>query len=412
MPTKKKQSRVLIYLDHHATTPLDPAALQAMLPLLQSQFANAGSVTHEAGRQVAALVDDSRAHVAEMIGAADDEIVFTSGATESNNLALFGACLRPRQKRRKIVSVVSEHPALLDPLERLGKQGFEVQLAPVLGRDSICPGQVCLETLDQMIDDDTALVSVMLANNEIGVIQPIPAIAQLCRQRDAILHTDASQAVGRIPVNVDMLGVDLLSFSAHKFYGPKGVGGLFVRRRERRVRLQPQIVGGGQQQNLRSGTLNTAGIIGMRAALSACHNSMAEDTQRMFELRSRLFVRLRAETGCFLNGPLWAGSRTVESEDSTGGLPVRHAGNLNVCFYPIEGQSLMLEVPELAISSGSACTSADPRPSHVLTALGLSEDEARSSIRLGVGRFTTVDEIERAADLIQEATRRLLPGDR
>ena len=293
----------MIYLDHHATTPLEPAALQAMLPLLQGKFANAGSVTHEAGREVAALVDKARSHVAELIGASDDEIVFTSGATESNNLALFGACLRPRQKRRKVVSVVSEHPALLDPLERLGKQGFEVRLAPVLGRESSCPGRVCLDALSELIDDETALVSVMLANNEIGAIQPISGIAELCRERGALLHTDASQAVGRIPVDVDSLGVDLLSFSAHKFYGPKGVGGLFVRRRDRRVRIQPQIVGGGQQQNLRSGTLNTAGIIGLEAALSACHDSMIEDAARIGELRDRLYSRLKTDTGCFLNGP-------------------------------------------------------------------------------------------------------------
>jgi cysteine desulfurase len=383
----------MIYLDNHATTPLDPHALQAMLPFFQQQFANAGSITHQFGRDVAQRVDAAIASLAHLIGAADDELVITSGATESNNLALFGVMLHPRQKRRKIISVVTEHKAILDPLNRLKSMGFDVQLIPVLSQSSSQPGQVDLDQLRAAIDSETALVSVMWANNEIGVIQPIHAIAQMCREADCLLHTDATQAIGRIPCHVDELDVDLLSFSAHKFYGPKGIGGLFVRRRDRLVRLQPQIVGGGQQLNLRSGTLNTAGVIGMHAALENTLNFLASDSQNIAKMRDRLFELLQP-TGLSLNGP------ALESEWRLG-------GNLNCCFYPLEGQSLMMHAPELAISSGSACTSANPEPSHVLRSLGLSEDQARSSLRFGTGRFNTMEQIETAAKMVSEAVKQL-----
>lgn len=383
----------MIYLDNHATTPLDPAALQAMLPFFQQQFANAGSITHQFGRDVAQRVDAAIASLAHMIGASDDELVITSGATESNNLALFGVMLHPRQKRRKIISVVTEHKAILDPLNRLKSMGFDVQFIHVSDQSSSQPGQVDLDQLRAAIDGDTALVSVMWANNEIGVIQPIHAIAQMCREADCLLHTDATQAIGRIPCHVDELDVDLLSFSAHKFYGPKGIGGLFVRRRDRLVRLQPQIVGGGQQLNLRSGTLNTAGVIGMHAALENTLKFLANDSQSIAKMRDRLFELLQP-TGLSLNGP------ALESEWRLG-------GNLNCCFYPLEGQSLMMHAPELAISSGSACTSANPEPSHVLRSLGLSEDQARSSLRFGAGRFNTMEQIETAAEMVTEAVKQL-----
>ena len=383
----------MIYLDNHATTPLDPAALQAMLPFFQQQFANAGSITHQFGRDVAQRVDAAIASLAHMIGASDDELVITSGATESNNLALFGVMLHPRQKRRKIISVVTEHKAILDPLNRLKSMGFDVQFIHVLSQSSSQPGQVDLDQLRAAIDSDTALVSVMWANNEIGVIQPIHAIAQMCREADCLLHTDATQAIGRIPCHVDELDVDLLSFSAHKFYGPKGIGGLFVRRRDRLVRLQPQIVGGGQQLNLRSGTLNTAGVVGMHAALENTLKFLANDSQGIAKMRDRLFELLQP-TGLSLNGP------ALESEWRLG-------GNLNCCFYPLEGQSLMMHAPELAISSGSACTSANPEPSHVLRSLGLSEDQARSSLRFGAGRFNTMEQIETAAEMVTEAVKQL-----
>lgn len=383
----------MIYLDNHATTPLDPHALQAMLPFFQQQFANAGSITHQFGRDVAQRIDAAIASLAHMIGAAEDELVITSGATESNNLALFGVMLHPRQKRRKIVSVVTEHKAILDPLNRLKSFGFDVQLIQVLSQSSSNPGQVDLDHLRAAIDSETALVSVMWANNEIGVIQPIRAIAQMCREADCLLHTDATQAIGRIPCHVDELDVDLLSFSAHKFYGPKGVGGLFIRRRDRLVRLQPQIVGGGQQLNLRSGTINTAGVIGMHAALENTLKFLDDDSRVIAKMRDRLFELLQP-IGMSLNGP------ALESEWRLG-------GNLNCCFYPLEGQSLMMHAPELAISSGSACTSANPEPSHVLKSLGLSEDQARSSLRFGVGRFNTMEPIETAAVMVTEAVKQL-----
>lgn len=388
----------MIYLDNHATTPLEPRALAAMLPLLQEQFANAGSVTHAPGRAVAEQIEQAIASTASMIGAGSDELVITSGATESNNLALLGTCLHPRQTRRKVVSVVTEHKAVLDPLARLQQLGFQIQLVPVVARPAADAGLIDLPALAQAIDGDTAVVSVMLANNEIGVVQPLAEIAQLCRAAGCWLHTDATQAVGRFPVAVDELDVDLLSFSAHKFYGPKGVGGLFVRRRGRRVKLQAQIVGGGQQHNFRSGTLNSPGIVGMQSALETCLNSLSEDRQRIAELRQRLFELLgQAYPELQLNGPDF---RKCEPS-------LRLAGNLNCCFYPFEGQSLMLAMPELAVSSGSACTSANPSPSHVLGALGLSEEESRSSLRFGIGRFNTLAEIEQAAVMIRKALEQL-----
>ncbi len=422
----------MIYLDNQATTPLDPVALDAMLPFLREQFANAGSVTHQAGRQVAEYVKAALADIAERIGAEADELIITSGATESNNLALFGVLHHPRQKRRKIVSLVSEHKAILDPLKRLSQQGFEVQLVPVhlqsastrrtigsiaksddgfdvhssgneIVRTGPIPGVVDMDRLSVAIDDQTALVSIMLANNEIGVIQPLAEIAKLCREHGCYLHTDATQAVGRMAVNVDQLDVDLMSFSAHKFYGPKGVGGLLVRRRDRSVKLLGQIVGGGQQNNWRSGTLNTAGMIGMQAALQSCLLDLEGDQQRAHQLRTRLLERLQHLPQTTLNGP------PLINE-------YRLAGNLNCCFYPLEGQSLMLHAPELAISSGSACTSANPEPSHVLQAIGLSEDQARSSLRFGIGRFNTLHDMDQAADMLIAAAKELLhsihPHDR
>lgn len=398
----------LIYLDNHATTPLDPDVLKAMLPLLTEHFANPGSVTHEAGRMVNETVQHSFACIAQCLGAEVDEIVATSGATESNNLAIFGSCLHPRQKRRKVVSLVSEHKAVLDPLKRLEQHGFEVVYLPVARFDADVPGLVDFDALESAIDDSVALVTVMMANNEIGTIEPLRKIANKCHQFDCLLHTDATQAVGRLPVNVDELDVDLMSFSAHKFYGPKGVGGLFVRRRKRLVKLQSQIVGGGQQHNLRSGTLNSVGIVGMAVALEKSYreNGWLTDTltdppeyHRLASLRDRLFELLRNGVADFqLNGP------TLECKQ---GCYQRLPGNLNGSFYPIEGQSLMLELPDIAMSSGSACTSADPRPSHVLAAIGLTEEVSRSSLRFGIGRFNTEEQIDKAGEAIIQAAKKL-----
>ncbi len=385
-----------------------------MLPWFGENFANAGSVTHAAGRAVSEQVHAAIASTARLIGAAADELVITSGATESNNLALFGVCLHPRQTRRKVISVATEHKAVLDPLSRLKQHGFEVDLIPVNSRSMSTAGLVDLDVLASAIDDNTALVSVMLANNEIGAIQPLAQIAELCRTAGCLLHSDATQAVGRMVVDVDALDVDLLSFSAHKFYGPKGVGGLFVRRRGRRIKLQAQILGGGQQHNFRSGTLNTAGIIGMHAALDSCLTSLDEDQVRIAELRGHLLESLRRRCpGIQLNGPA---IKTSSENNPTGGQAnrktgcdqqLRLLGNLNCCFYPVEGQSLMLALPELAMSSGSACTSANPSASHVLQAIGLSDEEARSSLRFGIGRFNTQAEIDQAINWIAEANERL-----
>ncbi len=389
----------MIYLDNHATTAMDPEAVQAMLPLMTELYANPGSVSHAAGRQVAEVVEGSLASMAGMLRASADELIITSGATESNNLALLGACLHPRQKRRKVISCVTEHHAVLDPLKRLEGFGFEVVLIPVHPQTSLLAGQIDLQQLDEAIDDQTAVVSVMLANNEIGVVQPISEIAGMCRRHGCWLHVDAAQAIGRIEVDVDALDVDLLSFASHKFYGPKGVGGLFVRHRNRRVRLQSQIVGGGQQHNLRSGTLNSLGIVGMEAAMRSTLGTMQADQQKIAGLRDRLWDQLAGglSGGVQLNGPAIASH----------GAPPRLSGNLNCCFYPVEGQSLMLAVPEVAVSSGSACSSAQSGASHVLLALGLTEEQARSSLRFGIGKFNTERDIDWAAEQFVRAARDL-----
>lgn len=375
---------------------MDPRVIQAMLPMMTEHFANAGSVTHESGRHVADLVVDATHRMAMCLGCGAEEIVLTSGATESNNLALIGLTTHPKQTRRQIVSCMTEHRAILDPLKRLEQMGFEVVLLPVKAHGCSDAGCIDLDQLSQVVGPQTAMVSVMLANNEIGVIQPMREIAAICRRHDVWLHTDATQSVGRMVVDVQELDVDLLSFSAHKFYGPKGIGGLFVRSAPRRVRLQSQIVGGGQQDNRRSGTLNSAGIVAMASALGICLADAAEEWPRVAALRNRLFEKLSsAIDGLELNGPLLNDQQ------------LRLGGNLNCSFWPIEGQSLMLACSELAVSSGSACTSAQPKPSHVLSALGLSDDMARSSLRFGVGRFNTEAEIDQACDWLVEAAKRL-----
>ena len=385
----------MIYLDNHATTSVDPRVIEVMLPLMTEHFANAGSITHESGRYVAELVSDAMVSMAQQLNCRPEELVMTSGATESNNLALLGMALHPKQTRRRIVSCVSEHRAVLDPLQRLEQLGFEVILLPVKANGNADAGRIDLDRLAKVVGPETALVSIMLANNEIGVIQPFREIAALCRQHDVLLHTDATQAVGRMPVDVQELDVDLLSFSAHKFYGPKGVGGLYVRSAPRRVRLQSQIFGGGQQDNRRSGTLNSTGIVGMARALElSLMDGAAGEWSRIGALRNRLFEQLSSRIeGVCLNGP------------ELGQL--RMSDNLNCSFWPVEGQSLMLECPELAVSSGSACTSAEPRPSHVLRALGLADDMARSSLRFGVGRFNTETEIDQAAQWLIAASEKL-----
>ena len=401
-----------IYLDNHATTRVDPRVVEAMLPWFTDRFANPGSTTHEAGRLAKEAVEIALASIANYFEAEADELIVTSGATESNNLAIFGVANHPRQKRRKIISVATEHQATLGPLAKLKNQGFEIVLLPVQQHTATTSsdpsteqdqaGLIDLQQLEDSIDETTALVTVMLANNEIGVLQPMQRIAEMCRRFEVPLHTDATQAVGRVKTSLSELGVNLLSFSAHKFYGPKGIGGLIVRNTSTTTRVSSQIVGGGQQHNLRSGTLNSPGIIAMAAAIECLRSDAAKDHAHGLRLRQRLWDRLRAAIPDLeLNGPHWPS----DASDPANGI--RLANNLNVCFPKVDGQSLMLEIPCLAVSSGSACTSAHPEPSHVLRAIGRSEDQARSSIRFGIGRFNTEPEIDEAVNLLVETYTKL-----
>lgn len=388
----------MIYLDNHSTTRVDPRVVATMSSMMEVDYANAGSSTHLAGREVASKVAQSIRTIASCFNLdpdmASDELVMTSGATEANNLAIFGVCLHPRQKRRQVVSVVTEHRAVLDPLERLKQLGFEVVLLPVWPQGHELVGQIDLDRASQLITDKTALVSVMHSNNEIGCFQPIRELSAICHRVGAILHTDATQTIGHEAVDVSELGCDLMSFSAHKFYGPKGTGGLYVATRPSGIRLQSQILGGGQQANRRSGTIDSVSVVGMAEALRLAVKEIPDATDRDRHLRNRLWKNLQAIEGeCFrLNGPALNDQH-------------RLARNLNIEVEGIEGQTLMLLCEELCMSSGSACTSAEPHPSHVLQSIGLTADQARCSIRFGVGRFTTELEIDQATSIIAQSLR-------
>ena len=386
----------LVYMDNHATTRVDPRVVETMLPFFLQHYGNAGSTSHAFGWEAKTAVDEARREIATAIGANEREIVFTSGATESNNLALRGVAERARRKGNHFVSVTTEHKAILDPLERLARRDIEVTLVQPRPHGSADTGWLDPQTIADALRDDTLLVSVMLANNEIGIIQPLTEIAQICQQRGVLLHTDATQAVGKVSVDVRRLQVDMMSFSAHKIYGPKGVGALYVRRGNPHVRLTPQIDGGGQEGGLRSGTLNVAGIVGFAKALAICLDEMTNETKRLRELRERLYHGLTTNiTNVQLNGPV------LTKPD------LRLAGNLNMSFVGVDGEALMLSMGNLAVSSGSACTSANPEPSHVLRALGLSDDLTRSSLRFGLGRFSTADDIDFAIETVAEAVERL-----
>ncbi len=385
-----------VYMDNQATTKVDPRVVEAMLPHLATAYGNAGSTSHVFGWQAKEAVDEARAQIAAAIGANPREVVFTSGATESNNLAIRGMAERRRRRGNHIISVTTEHKAVLDPLSRLSRRGFDVTLLPVAQAGSDRAGRLDVQRLEETLREDTLLVSVMLANNEIGVVQPLQEIAEICRQRGIVLHSDATQAVGKLPVDVDELGVDLLSFSAHKFYGPKGVGCLYVRRRNPRVRLESQLDGGGQEAGLRSGTLNVPGIVGMATALSLCLAEQETETERLRQLRDRLFQGFQASIEHVqLNGP--------PLDQPT----LRLAGNLSCSFAFVDGEALMMSMGELAVSSGSACTSANPEPSHVLRALGVANDLTRASLRFGLGRFNTEEEVDFAVATVCEAVTRL-----
>ncbi len=385
-----------IYLDNHATTRVDPRVAEAMWPYFVERYGNAGSTSHAFGWEAREAVDAARSAIAESLGASPREILFTSGATESNNLALRGLADRPRRRGSHFVSVVTEHKAVLDPLARLGRRGFEVTLLPVSQQNEPSPGRVDVERLASVLRDDTLAVSIMLANNEIGVLQPIEEIGAVCRERGVPLHCDATQAMGKMPLDLSSLPVDLLSFSGHKLYGPKGVGVLYVRRTSPPLRLEPLCDGGGQEAGLRSGTLNVPGIVGLAAAVTLCVAEIERETPRLRALRDDLWRQLRdGLDGMELNGP------------SLADPSIRLVGNLNCAFECVEGQALMMRLKRLAVSSGSACTSTNPEPSHVLLALGLSADRARSSLRFGLGRFTSAEDIAQAAGLIREAVTEL-----
>lgn len=395
-----------IYLDNHATTAVDPRVVEAMLPAMLSEYANAGSITHQPGRRAAQRIQEHKEQMLYLLGAQHAELIFTSGATESINLALFGIALHPRQKRRTVLVGKIDHKAVLDCARKLSKQGLNVQTIDLVENQSAdllpCVGIFDLEALGKQLNDDVAIVSLILGNNEIGSLQDMRPIAELCHQHGAMLHLDATQAIGKIPFDAQAVGADLVSFSAHKFYGPKGVGGLLICNDT--LQLSPVIVGGGQQNNLRSGTLNTPGIVGMARALEISVAQLDTELPMIYSLRDRLWQKLKTRIeGLELNGPDW---KTLPPSDPT--VLRRLPGNLNVRFPNVDGQSLMLKVPSLAVSSGSACTSAEPAPSHVLIGIGLSQDQARSSLRFGIGRFNTESQIDQAADRIVAAYAELL----
>ncbi len=383
-----------IYLDYQATTPTDPRVVDAMLPYFTEKFGNSGSSTHAFGHEAEAAVEQARAQLAALIGADPREIIFTSGATEANNLAIKGAANFHREHGRDhIVTVATEHKCVLEAARGLGHRGFRVTFLGVDGDGMVDP-----DTVKRVVDERTAIVSVMAANNEIGVIQPLAIIAAACRAAGALFHTDAAQAVGKILFNVNELGIDLASISGHKMYGPKGVGALYVRRRPR-ARITPLFDGGGQERGMRSGTLPTPLCVGIGAAAAIAEAEMGEEAIRLVDLRQRFLTRIAALVpGILLNG------------DKERRLP----GNLNLSFPDVNATDLMLACPDVAVSSGSACSSAELEPSYVLRALGFSDQRAAASIRIGIGRTSYPVEIDRAAELLAAAWReaRLAPGEK
>jgi cysteine desulfurase len=376
-----------IYLDHHATTPVDPRVLEAMLPYFGERFGNAASRSHRFGWEAEKAVDLARRRIAELAGATTREIVFTSGATESVNLALKGAMEAYRRRGNHLIAMATEHKAVLDTARHLERSGFVLTVLPC-GPD----GLLDLDCLERAIRPETVLVSVMHANNEIGVIQPVAAVGALCRRHGVLFHCDAAQSLGKVPVNVAADKIDLLSVSAHKIYGPKGVGALYVRRQGGGVALEPQMDGGGHESGFRSGTLNVPAIVGFGEACSIAAGEMAGEAGRLGQLRRRLLERVQSG---------------IDRIGVNGSMEHRLAGNLNLRFGGIDAEALLMSLPEIALSTGSACSSASVEPSHVLRALGLSEAEARASVRFGLGRFNTEEEIEYAAGRIVEAVRML-----
>jgi cysteine desulfurase len=376
-----------IYMDNHATTPVDPRVLEAMLPYFTEKFGNAASRNHQFGWEAEAGVEKAREQVAKLIGANAKEIVFTSGATESDNLALKGVAEMYKEKGNHIITAVTEHKAILDTCKRLEKYGYRVTYLPVQQ-----DGLIDLDDLKRAMDDTSILVSVMYANNEIGVLQPVAEIGKLCRERGVLFHTDAVQAVGKVPVDVNKDNIDIASISGHKIYGPKGVGAIYVRRRNPRVQLSPIIDGGGHERGMRSGTLNVTGIVGLGAACELCMQDLTSEMARLKGLRDRLKDKMFSK---------------LDEVYVNGSLEHRLPGNINISFAYVEGESLLMGINDVAVSSGSACTSATLEPSYVLKALGAGDDLAHSSIRFGIGRFNTEAEVDYVADRVIETVNRL-----
>ncbi len=376
-----------IYMDNHATTPMDPRVLEAMLPYFGKVFGNAASRNHQFGWEAEQAVDKAREQIAKLIGCTPKEIIFTSGATESNNLAIKGIAEMYREKGNHIITQVTEHKAVLDTCKKLERQGYDVTYLPVQE-----DGLISLEALKAAITDKTILVTIMFANNEIGVIQPIAEIGKLCHEKSIIFHTDAVQAVGKIPVDVVKMNIDVLSLTAHKIYGPKGVGALYVRRRNPRVQITEQINGGGHERGMRSGTLNVPGIVGLGAACEIAGKEMESETAHLKEMRDYLKQKFE---------------NALDYVHVNGNMEHHLPGNLNMSFVHVEGESLLMGINDIAVSSGSACTSATLEPSYVLKALGLGDDVAHSSIRFGLGRFNNKAEVDYVSDKVINVVKHL-----
>jgi len=383
----KKQMKLPIYFDNHATTQLDPRVLEAMMPYFTTVFGNAASRNHQFGWEAEEAVEKARKQIADLIGATPKEIVFTSGATESNNLALKGIAEMYAERGNHIITQATEHKAVLDTCKRLEKEGVRVTYLPVKQ-----DGLIDLDQLRDAITDKTILISIMYANNEIGVVQPVQEISKIAKEKGVLFHTDAVQAVGKIPVNVIADGIDVLSLSAHKLYGPKGVGALYVRRRNPRVQITAQIDGGGHERGMRSGTLNVPGIVGLGAACEIANREMAEESKRLRFLRDKLKDKLMSQ---------------LDEVYINGSMEHRLPHNLNISFAYVEGESLLMGINDIAVSSGSACTSATLEPSYVLKALGAGDDLAHSSIRFGLGRFNTEEEVDYVANKVVDVVSKL-----
>ena len=379
--------RLPIYMDNHATTPMDPRVLEAMLPYFGTIFGNAASRNHQFGWEAEQAVDKAREQISKLIGCTPKEIIFTSGATESNNLAIKGIAEMYREKGNHVITQVTEHKAVLDTCKKLERQGFDVTYLPVQE-----DGLISMDALKAAMTDKTILVTIMYANNEIGVVQPVQEIGKLCHERGIIFHTDAVQAVGKIPVNVQQDNIDVLSLTAHKVYGPKGVGALYVRRRNPRVQITEQINGGGHERGMRSGTLNVPGIVGLGKACEIAGEEMAAETARLKDLRDYLKQKFE---------------NALDYVHVNGNMAHHLPGNLNMSFVHVEGESLLMGINDIAVSSGSACTSATLEPSYVLKALGLGDDVAHSSIRFGLGRFNNRAEVDYVSDKVIDVVQHL-----